>query len=171
MITYHKGDATRPQGTGNIFIVHVCNNVNAWGAGFVMALSKRWKEPERAYHAWAEHGDLEPFELGNVQCVLVSSHTEPMSEVGCFVDTDKQSAIYVCNCIAQKGIGKQSDGIPFRHNAFEICLTKVASTVSKKGGKIVMPRVGCGLGGATWDTVEPIIERVCDGLTVEVYDL
>ena len=45
-IVYVTGDATRPVGTGNKVLVHVCNDVGGWGRGFVMALSARWSAPE-----------------------------------------------------------------------------------------------------------------------------
>ena len=48
-IKYIKGDATRPIGDGSKLILHICNDVGAWGSGFVVALSKRWKEPEQKY--------------------------------------------------------------------------------------------------------------------------
>ena len=51
-IKYITGDATQPVGEGNKIIVHVCNDVGGWGRGFVMALSKRWKEPEMKYREW-----------------------------------------------------------------------------------------------------------------------
>lgn len=68
-IKYLKGDATKPIGEGNKVIVHVCNDVGGWGRGFVLALSKRWAEPERKYREWAKSGDK--FELGEVQFVQV----------------------------------------------------------------------------------------------------
>ena len=48
-IKYVVGDATSPQVEENtpFIIVHVCNNKNRWGAGFVKALSSKWKQPER----------------------------------------------------------------------------------------------------------------------------
>lgn len=52
LLNYVKGDATSPQGDGTKAIVHVCNNIGAWGAGFVMAISRRWPEPEAAYREW-----------------------------------------------------------------------------------------------------------------------
>lgn len=42
-INYLKGDATNPASAGNKIIVHVCNDIGGWGKGFVMAISKRWK--------------------------------------------------------------------------------------------------------------------------------
>ena len=47
------GDATQPVGEGTKIIVHVCNDIGGWGRGFVVALSKRWPEPERRYRAWS----------------------------------------------------------------------------------------------------------------------
>jgi hypothetical protein len=46
------GDATAPQGTGPKVIAHVCDDMGGWGKGFVVALSKRWPEPEAAYQRW-----------------------------------------------------------------------------------------------------------------------
>jgi len=36
MITYLVGDATQPQGEGVKVIAHICNDIGAWGAGFVI---------------------------------------------------------------------------------------------------------------------------------------
>lgn len=47
-ITYLRGDATAPHGKGVKLIVHVCNDLGGWGKGFVLALSRRWPEPEAA---------------------------------------------------------------------------------------------------------------------------
>ena len=45
-IQYLKGDATAPKTHGKKIIVHVCNDIGKWGKGFVLAISKRWKEPQ-----------------------------------------------------------------------------------------------------------------------------
>jgi hypothetical protein len=42
MIYYAKGDASKPIGAGPKMICHITNNRGGWGAGFVLALSKRW---------------------------------------------------------------------------------------------------------------------------------
>ncbi len=59
-ITYLKGDATSPQANGVKLIVHVCNDRGGWGKGFVVAIPKRWPEPEEAdrtcYKERSEHG-------------------------------------------------------------------------------------------------------------------
>jgi hypothetical protein len=44
-INYLKGDATFPEAKGTKIICHICNDLGAWGKGFVLAISKRWSEP------------------------------------------------------------------------------------------------------------------------------
>jgi O-acetyl-ADP-ribose deacetylase (regulator of RNase III) len=68
-VNYIVGDATNPQTKGNKIIVHVCNDIGGWGKGFVLAISKRWKQPEQQYRAWFKLEDN--FSLGQVQFVQV----------------------------------------------------------------------------------------------------
>ena len=56
-INYLNGDATNPTGNGNKIIVHICNDIGGWGKGFVMAISKRWKQPEHQYREWFKTKD------------------------------------------------------------------------------------------------------------------
>lgn len=72
-IRYVTGDATSPQADGPRIIAHVCNDTGTWGAGFVLAVSARWPEPEQEYRRWAQHGPH--FELGRVQMVEVGDGT------------------------------------------------------------------------------------------------
>ena len=75
MLTYVNGDATRPQGEGPKFIIHCCNDIGAWGAGFVMAVSRRWGSPkEGCYSPEDAYYSLKPFSdelLGVSQIVKV----------------------------------------------------------------------------------------------------
>jgi O-acetyl-ADP-ribose deacetylase (regulator of RNase III) len=66
-----KGDATAPQVEGNKIIAHVCNDLGRWGKGFVLALSRRWPEPEREYRRWYRARAANDFGLGAVQLVVV----------------------------------------------------------------------------------------------------
>lgn len=52
VINYTTGDATAPTTQGNKIIVHICNDVGGWGKGFVLAISKKWKQPEQNYREW-----------------------------------------------------------------------------------------------------------------------
>ncbi len=61
-ITYIKGDATCPQGKGAKLIAHIGNDLGGWGKGFVVAISRRWPEPEKAYRKW--HADRADNDFG-----------------------------------------------------------------------------------------------------------
>lgn len=146
-INYVKGDATRPEGEGNKIICHICNDIGAWGAGFVLALSARWGYPEHHYRA------RQKYPLGNVDVLRV------------------EDGIYVANMIAQHNIGPDADGVPpIRYIALADALFELNMYAKKLGASIHMPRIGCGLGGGVWSTVETIIKEFLD-VDVTVYDL
>jgi O-acetyl-ADP-ribose deacetylase (regulator of RNase III) len=153
-IKYVKGDATRPQGDGTKIIVHCCNDLGAWGAGFVLAISRRWPEPEAVYVDSITKGQLE---LGKVQFVPVES--------------DDGEDIIVANLIGQKGLIGPVNPTPVRYSAIEQGLERVAREAKKRRASIHMPRMGCGLAGGTWARMEPIITKTLKGLDVTVYDL
>jgi O-acetyl-ADP-ribose deacetylase (regulator of RNase III) len=154
-ITHAVGDATRPEVSGAKVIVHVCNDVGGWGRGFVVALSRRWPEPERLFRAW-HRGELDqPFALGEVQFVKV----EP--------------DITVANLIGQHGVAAHQRTPPVRYEAIRSGLRQVAVFARERSASVHMPRIGCGLAGGRWEDVEPIITDELSALeiAVTVYDL
>lgn len=154
-IHYTTGDATRPQAEGNKIIAHICNDIGGWGKGFVLALSKRWKQPEVAYRQWHRDRDQNDFTLGAIQLVRV----EP--------------DVWVANLIGQHDIRTRNGVPPIRYEAVEQCLVKLAEEASQRKASVHMPRIGCGLAGGTWDRIEPIIRQMLAerGIEVVVYDL
>ena len=154
-IKFLKGDATLPQGEGPKFIIHICNDVGAWGKGFVLAISKRWPEPEREYRNWYATRVVS-FSLGMIQTVQV----EPQ--------------LHVVNMIAQSGLRwTNKTQPPIRYDALETCLKQVANRAKALNASVHMPRIGCGLAGGKWNLIEPIIiETLCsNNIPVSVYDL
>jgi len=153
-IQYVKGDATNPIYSKNRFIVHVCNDIGLWGKGFVLAVSKKWPEPEAAYHSLAASGL--PMLLGEIQTVPV------------------QPSLWVINLIAQRGVRSVSNPKPIKYWALEKALKELAADYAiSMDASIHMPRIGCGLGGGRWSEIEPIINEtlIKQGLDVVVYDL
>jgi O-acetyl-ADP-ribose deacetylase (regulator of RNase III) len=153
-ITYLKGDATLPQANGIKIICHVCNDIGGWGKGFVLAISKRWQEPEAEYRRWYATGKEGGFALGAVQFVQVEPY------------------IWVANMVAQRGIKRDSSGPPIRYESVARCLQQVAAKAKNLGASAHMPRIGCGLAGGEWSEVAPLIEQhlVGAGVPVTVYD-
>ncbi|MFD7712397.1 Appr-1-p processing protein [Streptomyces sp. NPDC059785] len=153
-IAYVRGDATVPSAKGVKVIAHVCNDIGGWGKGFVVALSRRWPEPEAAYRAWHRDRARNDFGLGAVQ----------------FVQVDR--LVWVANMVGQRGIGTGSKGVPVRYEAIDAALGALAGRAAGLGASVHMPRIGCGLAGGKWSRVEPLVtERlVRRGIPVTVYD-
>ncbi|MCF3112067.1 hypothetical protein LL912_24985 [Niabella sp. CC-SYL272] len=152
-INYIKGDATNPTGSGNKIIVHVCNDMGGWGKGFVMAVSKRWKQPEQQYRQWFKTKDN--FKLGEVQFVQVKDE------------------LWVANIIGQHKINKDENGNPpIRYEAILLGLEKVGQFAIDKSASVHMPRIGCGLAGGAWDKIEPLINATLTtkNIQITVYD-
>ena len=166
-INYIKGDATAPQievtqKNGTIdgkptsehkIIVHICNDIGGWGKGFVMALSKKWLEPEKAYRLW--YKSQNNFELGKVQFVKV------------------ENDLWIANMIGQHKIGKDKQGnAPIRYAAVEAGIKEVLKKAIELNASVHMPRIGCGLAGGKWDKIEPILldNLVKNEIRTVVYD-
>jgi len=153
MIKYVIGDATNPIGEGNKLIIHVCNDIGAFGAGFVLALSKKWKEPENAYRSMKKEDRI----LGAVQIIPV------------------EKDIWIVNMIGQHDVKpmKINDITipPIRYDAVLACLKKVKVYAKTLNATIHAPRFGAGLAGGSWEVIEKIINEALEGIDVTIYDL
>jgi O-acetyl-ADP-ribose deacetylase (regulator of RNase III) len=162
-ITYVKGDATNPRADGNKIVIHVCNDIGVWGAGFVMAVSNKWQTPEMEYRKWHASGFWrEPgapskgwtFALGSIQYIQVKPD------------------VWVVNMIGQRGLQRPGH-IPVSYTAIGNAMAYVSDLAKKLDASVHMPRIGCGLAGGNWESIEPLIqERLCsNGIAVTVYDI
>ena len=146
-INYVIGDATAPQGDGRKIICHICNDIGAWGAGFVLALSAKWTYPEHRYRA------IPHYVLGDAMVLQV----EP--------------DIFVANMIGQHLTRPSADGTPpIRYTAVADALFAVNKIANELGATLHMPRIGCGLAGGDWKVIEAILTEFVT-VDVTVYDL
>lgn len=167
-ITYLTGDATNPARVPGerIIVAHVVNDEGVWGRGFVVALSKRDPRPEQAYREWHARACLNRMpRLGRVVEV-------PYSPLG---PRTSSFNTWVANMCAQRG-WRRGDGDPqaLDLDALKLCLSDLARRVNEGVyTRVVMPRIGCGLGGGKWSDVEPLIdETLCSkGVDVTIYSL
>lgn len=156
-IIYIKGDATAPVGDGLKIIAHVCNDIGAWGRGFVLAISRRWSRPENLYRSLFEQ--REKPQLGSVAFVPVEDN------------------IVIANMIAQRGIRDKRNPHPLQYDALDTALSRVAdyaiSLSETFNVSVHMPRIGTGLAGGEWSFIEPLIVEsiVQKGISVSIYDL
>lgn len=185
---YVSGDATSvTNGNGPKIIVHVCNDIGAWGKGFVMAIHSKWPGVRKKYKTWHKKGTR--FRLGAVQIITVTKAmcaNAPAHEAL----RNASSRLAVANIIGQRGIRRDTNMTPIKYEAVEEGLHAIgdyASQMQCSPGSIKdrsppdagspslhMPRIGCGLAGGRWSHIEPIILKTLDAfptLHVYVYDL
>lgn len=153
---YLIGDATDPIKKPAI-IMHVCNDCRPgkWGAGFVMALSKKNVQPERHYRKWAEDGNLlgVPYTLGKVQLA-------PFADDVC-----------VANIIGQHGTKFEGKIPPVRYWAIREALKKLYPYAKKQGMSVHAPRFGAALAGGSWEEIEYIIKDTMGDVETYIYTL
>ncbi|RLU82540.1 Appr-1-p processing protein [Streptomyces griseocarneus] len=155
-IVYAHGDATRPHGPGSKIIAHVVNDIGRWGAGSVVALSRRWPQPQAAYRQWYRDRATNGFSLGAIQLV------------------DVEDRLWVANLVGQHGIrSRTTTETPVRYDAIDQALASLSEQALALSASVHMPRIGCGLAGGRWENVEPLIlhRLTGQGIPVTVYDL
>lgn len=161
-ISYLFQDALNPVGEGLKYIVHCCNDAGLWGSGFVVAISKKWTDPELQYRRWKDRGSYTnvhdnnsqvPFELGEIQPVLVDFDT------------------YVVNLIGQHNVGRDEYGNPpIRYDAFERGLDSVFEMAKSRNGSLHMPyKIASDRAGGDWDTILKMISDRAEKHQVMVY--
>jgi len=155
----------KPKAGKKLIIPHVCNDKGGWGAGLVVAISKKWDLPEKSYRRWAKNGyrtdrNTKDFTLGHIQLVQVEDN------------------IYIANMIAQHDthpyVDKENIAIPpIRYDRVRQCLNKVAIMAQKQNADIAVARIGCGLAGGTWQVIEGLIKEtlITTGINTTVYTL
>jgi len=124
-----------------------------WGAGFGLAVRKKWPRVQSAFQEWAA-SQAEALRLGNVYHTQVDQHTT------------------VFQMVCQHGYGP-SPTPRLRYAALKKCLEQLADFASGPAGSIHMPRIGAGYGGASWGLIQQLIDEVlcARGLHVTIYDL
>lgn len=134
------------------FIVHVVNDSNGWGRGFVTALSSRWSAPEAAYRRWVRSSE---FTLGTIQMVPV------------------ESDVAVINVLAQHGYRSAKNPTPLDYDALDRALGSTADLAVRLGASIHAPRLGAGLAGGSWAQIEALLIKhfIDRNLSVTIYDL
>ena len=172
------GDATNPTLKHNEIAVipHVCNNINSWGKGFVLALSAKWEKPEKEYHSYMFTNTISNLARKTKDTVL----GDLACEYGGLIEVERN--IFIAKMIAQRGTISQLNLKPIKYAALVKSMEKVAQIIndynlnypssSDKQIAIHTPKFGCGLAGGNWDFIEElIIEIWCmKDIDVTVYE-
>lgn len=148
-IHYLVGDATLPIHPNSV-IAHVCNDIGAFGAGFVVSLTRLSPSIKNRYQQWYHRCDKKGLRqpLGAVQFLKLSN------------------GLHIANMIAQRGLKSSNGRPPIRYGAVQEALRKVYNYALERDLVVSMPRIGSKLAGGDWATIEKIIQKE---MTVETY--
>lgn len=155
MITYAVGDAANPT-VRPVGVVHIVNDVGAWGRGFTANLPawagvdfRRWTRGE-----YNHRPDVAFHQLGNIHISVCPG----------------DASFRVVHLCAQHGLRSRENPIPIDYMALDVCLMTLSRWDALPTFKLVMPRIGTGLAGGEWKHIEPLIEKHLGPFDVTVYD-
>lgn len=157
MITYIKEDVTNVRYG---IVAHGCNCQGVMGSGVALAIRNKWPEAYQQYkkvcNAYKDNKDL----LGLAHFVTVEKGV---------AEFDVEYYVIVGNLFTQLNYGK--DGKKYADaGAIAIAMEQVYMMAETHKLPIYIPRIGCGLGGLSWDKdVEPIIKEL-DNLYKNTYN-
>jgi O-acetyl-ADP-ribose deacetylase (regulator of RNase III) len=145
-----------------VLIAHCCNNIGAWGKGFVVALSNYSKAPETNYKIWTKEQRNLLTQLGEP----IPRHILPLGQVQLIpinTTVETHNSIVVANIIGQHDIRSYATKQPpIRYQALHQGLQEAVNQTCQDGRtwRLWCPKMGAGLAGGEWEKVEKIIDKV-----------
>lgn len=145
-----------------VLVPHVCNNVNAFGAGFAGAVAMKYPEVKENYHLLGSN-----MRLGHNQFISVRK------------DKTYDHEIIIANMIAQNGtISHKKNPRPLNYAALTQCMIGVKNYIyqllkdkEKNRVEIHAPKFGSGLAGGNWDFITLLIQDIWTDSNITVYSI
>jgi hypothetical protein len=152
-------DILRSNNSYNIVVPHVCNNINAFGAGFASAISQNYPVVKANFHMLGNQA-----KLGYTQFITTRENNK------------NKSKIVIANMIAQNGlIDRIKNPRPLNYASLMSCMINIKNFVTKLNleseikTQIHAPKFGSGLAGGNWNFIENLIEDIWGNIPVFIY--
>ncbi len=142
----------------SVIIPHVCNNINAFGAGFAGAVSDKYPAVKENFHLLGSKA-----KLGNVQYISTKRN-----------NSHKTQLIFA-NMIAQNRLTSKDNPRPLNYEALVNCMVDIRrfteTLINREENKVEIhcPKFGSGLAGGNWIFIANLIEDIWSDLDVFVY--
>lgn len=145
-----------------IIIPHVCNNVDAYGAGFALEVANRFPAAKANFHLLGNQA-----KLGHVQFVNVQENTQ------------YKHKLIIANMIAQNGLINKNNPRPLNYAALVNCMNQIRLYINRlyesntdiEHIEIHAPKFGSGLAGGNWNFIHCLIEDIWNNSPVYIYQL
>lgn len=143
----------------SVIIPHVCNNVNAFGAGFAGQVASLYPQVKANFHLLGHKS-----KLGHTQFIIAES------------DPKYKHQIIFANMIAQNKLISPSNTRPLNYGALVYSMTQVRNyikelekNIESKKIEIHAPKFGSGLAGGNWNFIEYLIKDIWYDIPVFIY--
>ena len=146
-----------------IFVPHVCNNIDLFGAGFAGQVGEKYPAVKTNYHLLGN--SFLSKNMGYSQ-ILKVKETEPYKH-----------KLYFVNMIAQNGIKSRVNSRPLNYYGLVKSMVSLSKYIDTHTGllsntenvEIHCPRFGSGLAGGNWNFISDLIEDIWGRYKVFVY--
>lgn len=147
-----------------VFVPHVCNNIDLFGAGFAAQVSEQFPSVKADYHMLGKNFLKNNF--GYCQILKV------------FEDPKFRHKLFFVNMIAQNGIRNHNNPRPLHYPALVKSMNQLQQFIINNTGfanktenvEIHAPKFGSGLAGGNWRFIHDLIEDVWGRFFVTIYN-
>jgi hypothetical protein len=143
----------------SVVIPHVCNNVNAFGAGFAGQVATLYPQVKTNFHLLGTKS-----KLGHVQFVIAKT------------DNKYKHQMIFANMIAQNKLIGPQNARPLNYGALVYSMTQVRNYIKdlEKNSdslkvEIHAPKFGSGLAGGNWNFIADLIQDIWYDIPVFIY--
>lgn len=152
------------QNGATVFIPHVCNNIDLFGAGFASSIADVYPEVKANYHMLGKNFLRQ--NLGHSQIIKIKE------------DSKYKHSLYVVNMIAQNGIRNPNNIRPLNYAALVKSMVQVSQFIHMNTGflkqteniEIHAPKFGSGLAGGNWNFISDLIDDIWGKFFVTIYN-
>lgn len=159
-----KDRVTLGNNGATVFVPHVCNNIDLFGAGFAAQVSDTYPVVKENYHL-----------LGKT---FLKSNFGYSQVVKAYENEKFKHKLYFVNMISQNGTKNFNNERPLNYLALVKSMSSLAQYIYRNTGfangsekvEIHCPRFGSGLAGGNWNFIENLIEDIWGAFFVTVYN-
>lgn len=147
-----------------VFLPHVCNNIDLFGAGFAAQVADRYPSVKTNYHLLGK--SFLSKNMGYSQILKVKENTK------------FQHKLYIVNMISQNGVRSPNNIRPINYYGLIKSMVSLSRYIDSNTGflnktekvEIHCPKFGSGLAGGNWGFIENLIEDVWDKYPIIIYN-
>ena len=161
-----KKRVTSDNNGATIFVPHVCNNVDLFGAGFAAAIADVYPQIKQDYHLLGKSYLKSRANFGKAQILKV------------YENPKYKHKLYFVNMIAQNGTKRYDNPRPLNYAALVRSMREISDYIQFNTGfinnqekiEIHCPKFGSGLAGGNWEFIKDLIEDIWGRYFVTIYN-